>query len=158
MDIYSQAEAELHSIDQQISKLQRRQVELSEFVSLGRKLFDTDSVKLSFAFHGGNATQQAAGSLTTPRVPRPRDGSMKARVLKISEALINSFGPIRTKALVERLEANGLEIGGADKGVTVSVILSRSDRFVADRSNGWSLAGPKENPQDAPTSAGSVAA
>ena len=92
------------------------------------------------------------------RTPRPRDGSMKSRVLEISEALIKRAGPIPTKALVDRLEANGLEIGGSDKVLTVSVILSRSDRFKADRSLGWTLAEPKENPQDVGASAGSHAA
>lgn len=157
MDIYSKAEAELNSIDQQISALQRRQVELRQFVTLGRKLFDATSVQGALHLSDRQATQ-ATGVSAMARTPRPRDGSMKSRVLEISEALIKRAGPIPTKALVDRLEANGLEIGGSDKVLTVSVILSRSDRFKADRSLGWTLAEPKENPQDVGASAGSHAA
>lgn len=157
MDIYSKAEAELSSIEQQIVALQRRQVELRQFVALGLKLFDAAPAQASLQLPERKATQ-ATGIIAMARTPRPREGSMKSRVLEISKALIERFGPIPTKALVERLEANGVEISGADKVVTVSVILSRSDRFKADRSLGWTLAEPKENPQDAPTSAGSSAA
>lgn len=156
MDIYSKAQSELNSIDQQIATLQRRQVELRQFVALGLKLFDEAPVQASLYLPERQATQ-ATGIDAMARTPRPRDGTMKSRVLEISETLIKRFGPIPTKALVERLQANGVEISGADKVVTVSVILSRSDRFKADRSLGWTLAAPKENPQDAPTSAGPIA-
>lgn len=157
MDIYSKAEAELNSLEKQISTLQRRQEELRQFVTLGRKLFDVTPAQASLQLPECQATQ-ATGINAVARTPRPRDGSMKSRVLDISEALIGRFGPIPTKPLVERLEANGVEISGADKVVTVSVILSRSERFKADRSLGWTLVEPKENPQDASTSAGSIAA
>lgn len=156
MDIYSKAEAELNSIDQQIAALQRRQIELRQFVTLGRRLFDATPVQASLALPERQATQET-GIAAMARTRRPRDGSMKARILETTETLIKSYGRIHTKPLIERLEANGIEIGGADKAVTVGVILSRSDRFQADRSLGWGLAQSKENPQDAPTSAGSVA-
>jgi hypothetical protein len=157
MDIYSKAQSELNSIDQQIAALQRRQVELRQFVALGHKLFNETPVQASLRLPERQATQ-ATGIAALIRTPRPRDGTMKSRVLEISEMLINRFGPIPTKALVDHLQANGVEISGSDKGLTVSVILSRSDRFKADRSIGWTLSKPKENPQDAPTSAGSTAA
>lgn len=49
------------------------------------------------------------------------------------------------------------DITGADKNVTVSVILSRSDKFVADLAIGWSHASiqKEETPEDAATSQGS---
>ena len=156
MDIYSKAEAELNSIDQQIAALQRRQVELRQFVTLGRRLFDATPVQASLALPERQVTQETGNAVMT-RTRRPRDGSMKARILETSETLIKSYGRISTKALVERLEDSGIEIGGADKAVTVGVILSRSDLFESDRTLGWGLAKPKENPQDAPTSAGSIA-
>lgn len=78
---------------------------------------------------------------------------MKARVLDLSRNAINMHGPLHTTQLVELIEQTGLEITGKDKNITVSVILSRSDDFVADRSRGWSLA--EKNPQDVAASAGS---
>lgn len=165
MDIYSKAEAELNSIDQQIAELQRRQVELRQFVNLGRKLFDATPVQGSLVFPPKPATEQSlAAHFATPA--RARDGSMKARILETAELLIQGQGPLHTKDLVDHLETCGVEIGGADKTVTVGVILSRSSRFKADRKVGWSLSPDwpfpksqsKENPQDAPTSAGSSAA
>ena len=154
MDIFLTAETELNLIDQQIAALQRRQVSLREFVTLGRKLFDAPSVQASFVLPDRQATE-ATGFSVMARAARPRDGTVKARILETTEAIIKDHGRIHTKALIERLEANGIEIGGADKTVTVSVILSRSERFKADRSFGWGMAEKKENPQDATTSAGS---
>jgi hypothetical protein len=61
-----------------------------------------------------------------------------------------------TVQLVEAIEATGLTITGKDKNVTVSVILSRSDEFVSDRTRGWSLIAEK-TPADAATSPGSSA-
>ena len=156
MDIYSKAKAELNSIDQQIATLQRRQVELRQFVSLGSKLFDAAPVQAMLIPPDRLAAQEGKTTVL-PCTPRPRDGSMKARVLDFTESHIRNFGRIHTKQLIECLEANGIEIGGADKAVTVGVILSRSNRFQADRSHGWGLVESKENPQDAPTSAGSIA-
>lgn len=157
MDIYSKAEAELNSIDQQIAALQRRQAELRQFVNLGRKLFDNSPVQAGPSLPERKATE-ATGAFAVAHTPRLRDGTMKAQIIETTEALIRTSGKIPTKVLVERLEASGVEIGGTDKGLNVSVILSRSGRFKADRTFGWGLADTKENPQDAPTSAGSLAA
>lgn len=56
--------------------------------------------------------------------------------------------------VVSQFESNALT--GSDKPTTVSVILSRSEEFVSDRSRGWSLAPQEEKtPQDAATSEGS---
>ena len=154
MDIFSTAETELNLIDQQIAALQRRQVSLREFVTLGRKLFDAPAVQASLGLPDRQATE-ATGFAVMARAARPRDGTVKARILETTEAIIKDHGRIHTKALIERLEANGIENGGADKTVTVSVILSRSERFKADRSLGWGMAEKKENPQDASTFTGS---
>ena len=157
MDIYSKAEAELNSIEQQIASLQRRQSELRQFVSLGRKLFDATPVQGSLELPVRHATQET-GEMVFARTRRPRDGSMKAKILEISEELISLAGPMTTKSLVEALEDRGVSITGADKTVTVSVILSRSDLFKADRTLGWTMVEAKENPQDVSASAGSRAA
>lgn len=81
---------------------------------------------------------------------------MKARVLELSRGLILTHGPLHTGQLVTMIEAEGQPITGKDKNTTVSVILSRSDEFVSDRSRGWSLAVEK-TPGDVAASPGSSA-
>jgi len=140
------AEQELSDIVAQISVLQKRRQELLEFIALGRKLFGSDT-KSSVA-------PDLSATHDQIKAPTPREHSLKARVIKEVRDHISLFGPTPTSALVEMLEGRGVEITGKDKGVTVSVILSRSNEFVSDRKNGWSLAEEK-NPQDVAPSAGS---
>jgi len=146
-DLLVTAETELSDIVAQIAALTKRRQELLEFVALGRKLYGGQQVATSgpdlFAEH------QAGKS------PTPRENSLKARVLKAVHEHVAVFGPTPTAELVLMLEDQGIEISGKDKGVTVSVILSRAkDTFVSDRKNGWSLVEEK-NPQDVTASAGS---
>jgi hypothetical protein len=145
-DLLRTAEQELSDIVAQIAVLTKRRQELLEFIALGRKLFGTD------------AAAPAAPDLFAPqeqvRATTPRENSLKARVLKSARERISLFGPTHTADIVQMLEAQGIEISGKDKSVTVSVILSRSNEFVSDRKNGWSLAEEKTQ-QDAATSAGS---
>ena len=65
----------------------------------------------------------------------------------------------RTRKLVsEKIEAEGVSIGSADKVLAVSTILSRAkEKFKSDRAaGGWVLVKPhqEETPQGAPTPAG----
>ena len=86
---------------------------------------------------------------------------MKARILGLAEQAIKARGPQSTAALLEFVEAAGVEVTGAHKPTTVSVILSRDDRFKSDRKVGWTLVEPIQKeltPQDARTSAGSSTA
>ena len=147
-DLLTTAETELSGIVAQIAALTKRRQELLEFVALGRKLY------------GGEQASTNANDLFVStdagKSPTPRENSLKARVLKAVREHIAIFGPTPTADLVMMLEAQGIEISGKDKGVTVSVILSRSNEFVSDRKNGWSLALVEEKTQqDAATSAGS---
>ncbi len=83
---------------------------------------------------------------------------MKARILALSRQVLTAQNFAHTTQLVEFIESNGVHITGANKNTTVSVILSRSEEFVSDRSRGWSLAAEEKTPQDAATSAGPSAA
>lgn len=145
-DLLVTAETELADIVAQIAALTKRRQELLEFVALGRKLYGGESAKTQ--------SQDLFSSPDTNKVPTPRENSLKARVLKEVRDFVSLFGPTPTSDLVKMLEERGIEISGKDKGVTVSVILSRSNEFVSDRKNGWSLAEEK-NPQDVAPSAGS---
>jgi hypothetical protein len=141
------AEAELAEIVAQIAALTKRRQELHDFVALGRKLYGGEQVSKN--------TSDLFVSPGAGKSPTPREYSLKARVLKAVREYIELFGPTPTPDLVRMLEElHGIEVSGKDKGVTVSVILSRSNEFVSDRKNGWSLAEEK-NPQDGATSAGS---
>lgn len=148
-DLLATAESELADIVAQIAALTKRRQELLEFVALGRKLYGGE--------HATTSTQDLFASPSTGKVPTPRENSLKARVLKEVRDYVSLFGPTHTPDLVTMLEGRGIEISGKDKGVTVSVILSRSSEFVSDRKNGWSLAEEK-NPQDVAASAGSSTA
>lgn len=145
-DLLKTAEAELADIARQVALLTKRRQELVEFVELGRRLY------------GGQPSLVNINDLFAPTVvakpPTPRENSLKAKVLASVRDHISLFGPTPTADLLKMLEAEGIEVTGKDKAVTVSVILSRSNEFVSDRKNGWSLAEEKSQ-QDAGTSAGS---
>lgn len=85
-----------------------------------------------------------------------RENSHKVRVISASAEILNGGISRPTKYLLDELEKRGIQFNAANKTGNLSVLLSKDDRFVSDRRNGWSLA--KENPQDATTSAGFFAA
>lgn len=154
-DLLSTAEAELADIERKLADMQplvQRRDQLRTFLAIGRTLY---------AAPPGQETllPAAVGREQTAAVSAPKaEGTLKARVVEAAAALISAEGPMRTRDILRRLEAQGIEIGGSNKIDTVSVILSRSkDRFQPDRSLGWSLVqGHKEaTPPVAPTTAGS---
>lgn len=145
-DLFAKAEADLRSVEAQIASLTKRRSELAEFIALGRKLYGQQSVTATMA-----KVNEAV-----ERIRTSRENSLKASVLSLTHQAIQQHGPQTTAQLVAALEAQGVQITGKDKNTTVSVILSRSDEFVSDRRNGWSLA--EKNPQDVAASAGSSTA
>lgn len=46
---------------------------------------------------------------------------------------------MKTSELLKELEEAGIEVGGANKPLTISALLSKDDRFVPNRKEGWSL-------------------
>lgn len=75
-------------------------------------------------------------------VPVPsllRRQSVKDKVVEIARSLLADGKTMHTVDLVVQLEAAGVDIGGADKRLTVSSILSRDAGFQANRKVGWSL-------------------
>lgn len=158
-DFYAKAASELASIDAQIAALEKRRTVLRQFVELGRQLFADAKRQTASNLTGtlfGSAASQPSTKFGLPSTAT-REGSLKARILTLSRRAIEERGPTHTRDLVAYIESHGVEVTGADKNTTVSVVLSRSDGFKSDRATGWSLV-QKETPQDAPTSAGSGAA
>lgn len=150
-------DAKLADIDRQRAALDQRRSKLRTFVELGRSLFSATSQNPFDgppALYSPGAVSRAIANEAERQ--QQRELSMKARILDLSRSAVRMHGPLSTAKLVEHIEATGLAITGKDKNVTVSVILSRSDDFVSDRSRGWSLAAEK-TPADAATSPGSSA-
>lgn len=152
---YSQAEEALIVVRREIAALREREQKLETFLNLGKELFANQigahhrkRVPLILSDSTANALKSMTES--GQRV------SMKASVLNLARKAIEERGSIHTRDLVAYIEAAGVTVTGADKPTTVSVILSRSDDFVSDRSKGWTLV--EKNPLDAATSAGSLPA
>lgn len=156
-DLFAQAETELASIDAKIAALHKRRTELAEFVARGKRLFGLDRAEPHQPTFSEVGTQfLSAVEKFVETTTRVREDSMKARILAVSREVLTEIPHATTAHLVEQIEARGVAITGKDKNVTVSVILSRSDEFVSDRTRGWSLT--KKNPQDVAASAGSSTA
>lgn len=157
-DIYAKAEAELSDIDSQIAALEKRRVELRHFVELGRRLFGADSSDSSKLLLAIESAKTVAVNPPARRMIFRRDTSMKSRIHEIARRVVAEHGPTHTRDLIPFIEAEGVEITGSDKMVTVSVILSRSEDFKADRSVGWTLVNQPHKevtPQDVAASEGS---
>lgn len=81
-----------------------------------------------------------------------RENTLKARVLSAAVEILQGTSPVKTQLLVEEIEKRGVEFTARDKAGNLSVLLSKDDRFVSDRRNGWSLT--DRGPQDVEASAG----
>jgi hypothetical protein len=149
-----QAEAELSDIDRKLAEviaLQQRGEQLRALIALGRQLYLGEQP----------AEQRAVLTLTpSPALTHkaPKAVTQKERIIDACAAVLADAGASSTRGLLDRLAANGIEVGGADKIAALSAILSRSDRFKSDRAaGGWVLdtSHKEETPPGAPTPAGS---
>lgn len=150
---YSQAEDALIVVRREIAALREREQKLETFLNLGKELFSDQIGVRPRRRVQLELSETTANTLKSMIAEASQKVSMKASVLKLAKKAIQERGSIHTRDLVAYIEATGVTVTGADKPTTVSVILSRSDDFVSDRTKGWSLV--EKNPQDAPTSAGS---
>jgi hypothetical protein len=143
------AQAELASVRSQIDALQKREQKLQAFIDLGRELF-------SSAIDQELAAPPSDDLNVFERMAIAQRPSMKARILELAREAIQKNGPMHTRDLLAYVERAGVSVTGADKLITVSVILSRSDEFKSDRTAGWSF--QEKTPQDVAASAGSSTA
>ena len=165
MDKQDRAVTELERIEAELAKmaaLQKRRDYLRQYIELDRILFDEQATNDARQDHPMDApTRKPRAVLNDPQVleERPRREFTKDRILNGSRRLIAANGPMQSADLISALEKVGVTIGGADKVLTVSSILSRAkDQFKSDRAaGGWTLVSPhnEETPQGAPTPAGS---
>ena len=149
MDTFAKAIEELEAIEIELAKLstlQRRRDQLRQFIDIGRALYQSPVQSREATTPSANA------SLPSAKVW----GSAKNQIIDGAKRLISERGPLQTSELVRLLEASGVSIGGVNKALNVSVVLSRAkDDFKSDRSaGGWTLiqARKEEPPQgvDAP--------
>lgn len=81
---------------------------------------------------------------TVPEEPRRR-APVKDQIIAVVEQTLIDGIPRKTDELVRIIEERGIVIGGADRRLTLSSILSRAkSQFQSSRRDGWSLR--KENP------------
>ena len=154
MDLLASAESELSEIERKIAEMQplmQRRDQLRTFISVGRTLY---SVPVGQA----SVLPPAVSTLAAP-TPATGGGTQKARIAQAVAALIATRGPMQTKELLRAVQEQGIEVGGADKLVSMSVLLSRAkDIFKSDRAaGGWVLVQPHKEatPPSEPTLAGS---
>ena len=137
MDIYQKALRELAIIESEIEEKTRRRDALREFISMGNSLFQES--RNSMAHHPSLFDDDEAAHAAQVHSRASRSNTLSHRVAIAVEAILKSHGPTATKELLPLLEEQGIEIGGENKVSTLSVLLSRNERFVANRSTGWKL-------------------
>lgn len=161
MDLLASAETELADIERKLAELAplaTRRDQLRMFLNIGRTLYAPPSGQTSI-LNGEPQARPPAAALVRSDAKPARTDTLKARIADAVESIIHAEGPMRTRELLKRIEARGIEIGGANKLDSVSVVLSRSkDRFKVDRAaGGWVIVHPHKEvtPSGAPTPAGS---
>lgn len=165
MDKQERAIAELDRIEAALAKmaaLQKRRDYLRQYIELDRILFDEraqdDAPQASISDASIHKSSAVLNDLQVMDSGSRRE-TTKDRILSGARRWITSKGPMQTAELVKMLEQDGVVIGGVDKVLTVSSILSRTkDQFKSDRAaGGWVLLSPhkEETPQVALTTAGS---
>lgn len=128
-DVIAKAKDELLLIDQEIRRLHARKVKLQQFMRTYSELFDS--------------------KLEDHLVPDDKDESDKKRpakaiILDAVENILSDDNPRHTRILLDMLRMRGIEVGGKDKVLALSALLSRDDRFESDRKVGWSLKSSNE--------------
>ena len=156
MDLLASAETELADIERKIAEIQplmQRRDQLRMFISVGRTLYATPQGQTSML-------PALVSDAPTSLYARARAGvTQKDRIIEAAAALIAVRGPMQTKDLVRQIQEQGIEVGGADKLVSMSVLMSRAkDKFKSDRAaGGWVLlqSSKEATPPGAQTPAGS---
>jgi hypothetical protein len=163
MDAYAKALSELSEIDSRIAALQQRRDTLRKFIDLGQSLYGPAQVSLltGLAIPDGGAVLAEQMTRQRALAGALREHSAKAKILSACVAHIQAHGSTSTRDLLTMLNAQSIEVNGADKINALSVMLSKSDQFDSDRKFGWSLKSEARmneqegTPQGAPTPAGS---
>ncbi|NIJ81209.1 hypothetical protein [Xanthomonas cannabis] len=143
MDAIKAATEEIAKADQQIEALIKRRQELVSFLNMAKELLGLQATSLpkvlplppiAPAIQAG-VLRTAVPAIQVAVVPRP----LKDRVVEACLELLKDGFPMKPVAIVEALELRGIAIGGANKAMSLSSMLSKDRRFQPDRKWGWSL-------------------
>lgn len=155
MDKIQQAEAELRQIEMQIDQLRARRDALMRFIAMSRELFAEPSAPQP-AISPSARLREIAGrarirlqEIDQTDLLKQRNATMQERIIQIAESLIKQSGAARTREIVQVALMRGINVTGhnmAAKVLTTSAILSKSEKFIADRSRGWTLKEESKNP------------
>ncbi|QDS19373.1 hypothetical protein [Xanthomonas citri] len=149
MDAIAQARNEIAVLDQKISELQARRAAFVQFVDMGTALFGK-AVDQSHLPIPVKLPPLPAAKLP----PLPPKKSLKDQVIEACfDELKDGFAQ-KPAALVRSLEARGIFIGGENKAMALSSMLSKDGRFIPNRKFGWSLRLIKSGPAPAGTGTG----
>ncbi|CEE34599.1 conserved hypothetical protein [Xanthomonas citri pv. citri] len=146
MDAIKAATEEIAKADRQIEALLKRRDELVSFLNMAKELLGLQVTSLPTVPLRPLPKPIAPGlqpgvirtvvpAVQVAVVPRP----LKDRVVEACLELLKDGFPMKPVTLVEALELRGIEIGGANKAMSLSSMLSKDKRFQPDRKWGWSL-------------------
>ncbi len=148
-DLVTKAQQELASIRKQLTDMDFRRRELeSRANKLHMLLKVTEDLGYLQATNPSKAPE--AGPLPLPPLPPlpklsasltvvTEGKTQKEKITDFCAELLAVGFPMKTSELLQELQQAGIEVGGANKLLTVSALLSKDDRFVPSRKEGWSL-------------------
>lgn len=133
-----QAEADLREVEGKMAELEAQQDLLSEFLHAGRALLGiADGAPLPAVTPSVLLPPQAPMFVVAHNVAPPR--SLKDRVTQACLSILADGFPMKPQELIKVLERRGVVIGGTNKPMALSAMLSKDGRFQPDRKRGWSL-------------------
>jgi hypothetical protein len=137
--LLEKAKADLAAVVQQIRDLAAKQKKLEAFISIYDEPAPQSTLVLGDA--PPSSEDRIARALDLAR--RERDEALnqtaKARITNAVADILRDGEARHTRELLSILESRGIHIGSADKVIGLSSLLSKDDRFVANRTFGWSL-------------------
>ena len=149
-DVMTNAKQELDTITKELRGIEQRRQALEARASK-LQMFLRVSEDLGF-LTSGRPSEPSGGTLPLPpalelpplpQLPplRGRQGAVtqKEKITDFCAELLEIGFPMKTSELLRELESANIEVGGANKLLTVSALLSKDDRFVPNRKEGWSI-------------------
>ena len=144
MDVIAKAKSQLSTLQGQIASLKVKQDRLTQFISTFEEL-------RALPDEGDDLVSPIAHmyEMATSNNPRPA----KVMIVDAARQILSDGIPKHTRDLLSIMEKQRIAVGGKDKVLALSAILSKDEDFQASRKVGWSL--KKAEPASASTEAGS---
>ena len=144
-DLVTKAQQELASIRKQLTDMDFRRRELESRANKLHMLLKVTE-DLGYLQAANPAKAPGVGPLPLPPLPplptlsvATEGKTQKEKITDFCAELLAVGFPMKTSELLQELQQAGIEVGGANKLLTVSALLSKDDRFVPSRKEGWSL-------------------